>query len=97
METSYITHYHPETINFDPSTQIRAVAAYDPGYGFIARIRFMDSVGSELFEYNPLNSTTSTTTYQLGENEELIGVYGNKDKGTWFRNFGFIVKVKQNN
>ena len=72
------------------------MAAFD-GFSFTGIIRFMDSVGSELFEYNPLNSPVSTRTFQLGENEELIGVYGNKDQHHYFRNFGFIVKVKQNN
>ena len=31
--------------------------------------------------------------HQLGDNEELIGVYGIKDKSEYFSAFGFIVKV----
>ena len=32
--------------------------------------------------------------YDIGENEEIIGVYGHKESNRWFDNFGFIVKVK---
>ena len=65
----------------------------------------MDSEGNEVYVYNPTNDsgiTTRTTTYQLGENEELIGVYGVNEPPTdqlvktYLSSFGFIVKVKQN-
>ena len=64
---------------------------------YIYRIRFMDSAGREVYVYNPINVSVTTTSYQLGVNEELIGVYGVKNRNSWFTSFGFIVKVKANN
>ena len=55
----------------------------------------MDSTGNEVYAYNPKNTTVQTATYRLQENEELIGIYGVKDKSQWFSSFGFIVKMKQ--
>ena len=76
-------------------TPIRAVEAdYGGDNTTISIIRFMDSAGNKYYEYNPNNLSWGTKTYQLGENEELIGVYGSMDKNPWFESFGFIVKVK---
>ena len=36
-----------------------------------------------------------TKTIQLGNNEELFGIYGVKDEAEWFTSFGFITKTKQ--
>ena len=35
----------------------------------------------------------SKSNRELGENEDLIGVYGVKDRENWITTFGFIVKV----
>ena len=84
-------HADLETINFDPDTPIREVAAHDGKY-WTAQIIFMENAGKEFYAYNPSNATQKTTAYRLGENEELIGVYGLKDKSSYFSSFGFIVK-----
>ena len=48
--------------------------------------------------YDPTNHiTTSKVEISLADNEELIGVYGVKDKRAYFTSLGFIVKVKKNN
>ena len=52
FEKSDHTHYNHETFNFDPNTPIRAVEAYDGG-NKVYRIRFMDSAGRKVYEYNP--------------------------------------------
>lgn len=85
-----------ETISFDPNIPISAVAALDISHdtGSLYRLRFMDSAGNEVYAYNPSNTTVPTTTYQIGKNEELIGIYGVKDKSEWLSSFGFIVKLK---
>ena len=57
----------------------------------------MDEAGNEVSVYNPSNDTHNTTSYRLNYDEELIGVYGVKDKRSYFSGFGFIVKVKAKN
>ena len=54
----------------------------------------MDQEENIISQYNPYNKRHGQT-YPIAENEEIIGVYGNKDNGKSFKNFGFIVKVKQ--
>ena len=75
---------------------IREVAAHDGQY-WTGKIRFMDSSGKEVYVYNPSNDNHKTTSYMLSDDEELIGVYGVKDRRSYFSSFGFIVKVKANN
>ena len=53
----------------------------------------MDQEENIISQYNPYNRTFGET-FPIAENEEIIGVYGDKDNGKSFRNFGFIVKVK---
>jgi len=65
---------------------------HDTG-SYTYRIRFIDDAGNEVYAYNPSNTLVQTTSIQLRDNEELIGVYGVKDKWSWFSSFGFIVKV----
>ena len=96
FENVYWTeHSNHETITFDPSTPIREVAAHDGKY-WAGNIHFRDSEGKDISVYNPSNDTHQTTEYRFGDNEELIGVYGIKDKRSYFSSFGFIVKVKSN-
>ena len=40
---------------------------------------------------------THGVSFAIAENEEIIGVYGHKNNGKVFKNFGFIVKVKPTN
>jgi len=42
-------------------------------------------------------AAAATAAYRLGKDEELIGVYGVKDRAAYFSSFGFIVKVKAKN
>ena len=44
-----------------------------------------------LYEYNPDNHNHGTTVYEMAQNEELIGVYGVKDKQAYYTSFGFLV------
>ena len=92
IKDSWSKQYYPETFNFDHVDKpIRAVAASDDGHS-AGRISFMSLDGKEVQVYNPTDIAHKTNIYQLSENEELIGVYGVKGKGSWFTSFGFIVK-----
>ena len=88
------SHYNKETITFDPNRPFNSIAAYD-GPSNTGLIRFMDSSENEVYVYDPNNWSRATVEYKIGDNEEIIGVYGVKDKDIYFSSFGFIVKVKQ--
>ena len=47
-------------------------------------ITFLDSDGDVISEYKPFGRTWNTEKYYIAENEEIIGVYGNKDNGRAF-------------
>ena len=59
----------------------------------------MDNADNDIYVYNPTNKNEPITTYKIGDNEELIGVYGfyGNEGSSHFNSFGFIVKVKANN
>ena len=52
--------------------------------------------GSDMAALDPQEAQEAETkTIQLGNNEELFGIYGVKDEAEWFTSFGFITKTKQ--
>ena len=61
-------------------------------------MKFFDAEGNQLHHFSPNNTSYSyAINYKIEENEQLIGVYGamnNDDGKIAFKNFGFIVKVK---
>ena len=54
---------------------------------------FLSKDGNEIAAYNPRNLERNGPIYDIADNEDLIGVYGVKDKRNFFSSFGFIVKV----
>jgi len=72
---------------------IKRVEAHE-GADWVYRIDFLAADGSIVHSYNHGNSSNKVTAFDIGSNEELIGVYGVKDKSNYFTSFGFIVKVK---
>ena len=58
---------------------------------------FLDTTGGEIDCYNPYNDHRDGPVHEIADKEELIGVYGVRDKKgkKCFSSFGFIVKVKQ--
>ena len=56
---------------------------------------FLDKNGAEIDFYNPCNNPRGGPIHEIADNEELIGVYGvrNKNKNN-LSTFGFIVKVR---
>ena len=60
-------------------------------------ITFYDPAGAIVSEYRPFDRDWNVKTYDIAENEQIIGVYGRHNANRWFNSFGFIVKVKQSN
>lgn len=79
---------------FDDNKPIRRVQASDTGVNFIYGVKFLDN---QVSIYDPKNGFKNYpgTVSHLEDNEDLIGVYGVKDKEKWFTAFGFILKVKE--
>ena len=59
------------------------------------RITFLDKDDQEIDCFNPQNLPREGAILAIGDNEELIGVYGVRYKlSKFFNSFGFIVKVR---
>ena len=56
---------------------------------------FLDKNGDEIGCYNPEKNIKNGPVHEIADDEELIGVYGVRNKQKCFSSFGFIVKVKQ--
>lgn len=86
-------------INFDANKKVKRVQAIKNGGGFVAAMTFFDKRNQEIGFYDPNKWNQKQglihEIHEIGDNEELIGVYGVKDKNLYFYNFGFIVKVRQ--
>ena len=59
-------------------------------------IYFFDKDGQEIDSFNPYNDERLGAIHTIGDNEELIRVYGvrNKPNYKFFTSFGFILKVR---
>ena len=67
---------------FNPKRPIKSIVA-ESFTNYIGCIRFLDSANGEVSKYNPRakkEEKHKTKKIVLAENEELIGVYGVKDK-----------------
>ena len=49
----------------------------------------------EICSYNPHERNDPVIEQVLREDEELIGVYGVKDKSNYLTTFGYIVKIRE--
>ena len=96
IETTGKNLFETKTINFDPNRPVKYIQARDDGNSCIARITFLDKEGVEIDCYNPKLWKKEGEIRIVGEKEELIGVYGvrNKAGNDWFSSFGFIVRVR---
>ena len=54
---------------------------------------FKDESGNLITEYNPWSYIEQGVEHQISANELIIGVYGVKDKRSYFTSFGFIVSI----
>lgn len=97
-EDHSIYHFNTRLIEFKDSSAIRSVSSGefidDYGKANVFTIAFNDKSGAKIASYNPKGREISCCTeFQLKQNQELFGVYGNIDKedGT-IQSLGFIVK-----
>ena len=79
FEDPHSFHYSPKKVLFDQSSRIRAVAAAENKKG-TWNMQFRDEDENVVCEYNPFKNKDKVSLRKLGENEELIGVYGVKDQ-----------------
>ena len=63
-----------QTIVFD-NKPVKAIAATDGG-DWLYDLRFYDAAGTERAAYNPNHYDRNRTKHVIGEDEELIGIYG---------------------
>ena len=81
------------TLSFSNDRPVRSIHAYE-GASVVCRLDFLDRNGAEICKFENSMGKGPGNTYQIAENERLIGVYGVKGKENWFTSFGFIVKVQ---
>merc|ERR1712141_284161 len=72
--------YNHGTIYFDESNPVRAVKAYSSALPGVRAFRFLDEQHNLISEWNIVNRNVGVT-YDIAENEEIIGVYGNQNNG----------------
>ena len=58
-------------------------------------MKFLDKNFYEIESYNPVDLQRDGPIHEIADNEELIGVYGVRNKKYYLTSFGFIVKVRQ--
>ena len=88
--------HHTKVINFPGNNKVAKVQAYDGNESaYTLSLGFTDKYGVliDSFMPNP-DYPPNQVAHFIAENEELIGVYGVKDKIVYFSSFGFIVKVR---
>ena len=86
-----------KTLNFDETMDIKKIAGADKNRqnNYINGVKFMSKDDKQVSVYDPEDKmrAVAVTVHTLGDNEELIGVYGKKKDNRYLEAFGFIVKV----
>ena len=70
-------------------------SAYNQEASCVTTVKFLDQDNNTIGAYNPRNYCHEEKQIVLHENEEIIGVYGLKDKKFSFSTFGFMLRVKR--
>lgn len=84
-------------VDFAVDQSFRAVQAHTSDLDKFYSIKFHDKKNKIISVFGSLNSGYYSKTHQLRENEEIIGVYGWKNKiSSYLTAFGFIVKAREN-
>ena len=89
------THGNRETFEIDRENKISAVQA-NVDYTIPLGMAFLDSQDNKLYEYKHDPYSYDIEKYDIGQNEEIIGIYGHGKTQRWFNSLGFIVKVNPN-
>ena len=64
------------------------------GFNYVYRLTFLDKDKQEIGKFDKADFRLSGQEYCLLEDDELIGVYGVKNKEKWFTSFGFLYKTR---
>lgn len=82
FENADYEHECLDVVNLDPNRRARVVMAHDmEGEGsYAVCLKLLDGFGCPVGEFNPGGYDCECTRYEIKENEELIGIYGVKDK-----------------
>ena len=72
---------HNQKIEFDGNRPVKTVQGADNngGYNYITAVKFMDEDSNQVSCYDPADNNMNLypgKVHQIGDNEELIGVYG---------------------
>ena len=62
---------------------------------FVTALKFLDKYDEQICSYNPNERNDPVIEQDLREDEEIIGVYGVKDKSNYLTTFGYIVKIRE--
>ena len=62
------------------------------GSDYVHRIWFFDKDNRKIQLHNPTGKKESGPTFKIGEDEELIGVYGVMNKRNYLTSLGFLLK-----
>ena len=73
---------------------MRSVQAHASEGGTVSKIIYRDENGVQIGATMQHGNRQAKEMHSIGENAQLIGVYGQKDLVDWFVAFGFIVKVE---
>ena len=89
---------YTKRFDFDPNVSIGKVEVGICMSTRICWLKFYDRSGTEIDAFMPLDNPnivfyTTTHSYEIKENEEIVGVYGHKTL-SYVEGFGFIVKEK---
>jgi len=82
-----------KVINFDATRKVKKVQAVSRGDS-VSRVSFLDDADHEIDYFDPRNQPRAGAIHEVGENEELIGVYGISHRDYVLSSFGFIVLVR---
>jgi len=95
--SEYATNAQFETLEFEPNASIRSISvvSFEEDGGSVNALSFNDAAGVSIGVYNPRGYEFEDydTKIELGENEQLVGIYGNMNQKR-VGSFGFIVKSK---
>ena len=63
FEKAGVTHNNPIAYNFDANRKVCKVEASTPESGYLYQLKFFDSTGAVLFNYNPHNQKFKTIAH----------------------------------
>ena len=101
FERQGVEYDNVKKLDFDAMNTVKRVKGADNNgeSDYVYVVKLMDKQGRELDIFDPYNTLPDFPgkEHHLGDNEDLIGVYGVMGKNDSFSAFGFIVRVREDN